>query len=140
MPVVGKSICDNFYDHFHGEDYNEEHICGGQDVVQLLGLADMIDAQEHGVDNNGGHDEILKDIALHNSEALKSETINRLYRNNLRISMNQKSLDLDPLLLLFGEVMSALSLLNLLIKFIDNDGYEQIHDEEGSQENKDHIE
>ena len=76
---------------------------------------------------------------MHNSEALKSEAVDWLNWNNFRICMYQKSLNLDPFFLLIAEVITTLSLFNLFIEFIDDNGNEQIHDEEGSDENVDYI-
>ena len=69
-------------------------------------------------------------------EALKSEAIDGLDRNDLRIGVHQQSLDLDPLLLLLCEVMGSLSLLDFFIELVDDNGNEEIHDEEGSQEDE----
>ena len=49
--------------------------------------------------------------------------------------MNKKSLNLDPFLLFFSEIISTLSLLDFLIELLDNNGYKQVHDEERSEEN-----
>ena len=51
--------------------------------------------------------------------------------------MNKKSLDLDPLFLLFCEIMRSLSLFNFTYEFINDNRDEQIHDEESSDENID---
>ena len=49
--------------------------------------------------------------------------------------MYKESLDLDPLLLLITEIVRSLSLLNLLVEFIDDNRNEQVHNEEGRHEN-----
>ena len=49
--------------------------------------------------------------------------------------MNKKSLNLDPFLLFFSEIISTLSLLNFLVELFNNNGYEQIHNKERSEEN-----
>ena len=53
--------------------------------------------------------------------------------------MHQQSLDLDPFFLFLSEVVSSLSLLDFFVELIDDNGNEQVHDEEGGQENKDDV-
>jgi len=74
---------------------------------------------------------------LHDFEALKSETVDWFNWNNFRVRMNKKSLDLNPLFLLFCEIMRSLSLFNFTYEFINDNRNEQIHDEESSDENID---
>jgi len=99
----------------------------------------MIDAQEHRIHHNGCHDEVLKYLRLHNAEVLESEAIDGLNWDNFRVGVNEESLNLDPFLLLFSEVVSSLSLFDFFIELVNNDGNEEVHDEEGSQENKDDV-
>jgi len=73
---------------------------------------------------------------LDNFEALQSQAIYGLYRNDLRICMNEKSLNFDPFFLFFSKVKSTLSFLNFLIEFVYNNRNEQVHDEECCQEDE----
>ena len=57
-------------------------------------------------------------------------------RDDLWAKEGEKSLDLDPLLLLFSEVGGTLPFLDLFIEFIDNNRNEQVHNEEGCNENE----
>lgn len=95
----------------------------------------MINTEEECVDDNGQHDNIFKRLRLDNLEALQPETIDWFNWNNLWLCMDKKSLNLNPFLLFFSEIISTLSLLDFLIELLDNNGYKQVHDEERSEEN-----
>ena len=95
----------------------------------------MIDTQEQRVNNNSCHNKIFKCLRLDNLETLHSEAIDRFDWNNFRISLKKYSLNLDPFLLFITEIVSTLSLLDLLVKLIDNNRDEQIHDKECCDEN-----
>ena len=96
----------------------------------------VIDTQEDCVDDNGSHDNIFEGLRLYYFEALESEAVNWLYWNNFRVGVNKQSLNFDPLFLLIGKIVCTLSLLNFLVEFIDDNGNEQVHDEEGGEENE----
>jgi len=49
--------------------------------------------------------------------------------------MDEQSLDLDPLFLLLCEVVGTLPLLDLVVKLVNNNRNEQVHDEECGEEN-----
>ena len=53
--------------------------------------------------------------------------------------MYQQSLNLDPFLLLIREVICSLPLFDFFVEFVDDDGNEQVHDEEGREENVDDV-
>jgi hypothetical protein len=53
--------------------------------------------------------------------------------------VHQKSLDFDPFFLFFSKVVSTLSLFNFFVELVNDNGDEQVHDEEGRQENEDNI-
>ena len=74
---------------------------------------------------------------MHNLETLQTETIDGLDWDDLWVGMDKESLYLDPLLLLFCEVVSALTHLDFSYEFINDNRDEKIHDEERGQENVD---
>jgi len=49
--------------------------------------------------------------------------------------MNKKSLYFNPFFLFFSKIVRTLSFFNLSYKFIHNNRYEQIHDEESCDKN-----
>jgi hypothetical protein len=96
----------------------------------------VIDTQENCVHDNGCHNNVLESLRLHHFEALESEAVDWLYRNNLWICVHKQSLNFDPFLLLIGKVVGTLSLLDFFVELIDDNGNEQVHDEEGGEENE----
>ena len=99
----------------------------------------MFDGEENGVDNNGDHYEIFKQRGLDDFEAVAAQTVDRADRDLLRVRVHEQALDLDPFLLLVGEVLLALALLELFVEFVNNDGNEQVHYEEGGNEDKGYV-
>ena len=77
---------------------------------------------------------------MDHSETLEAEAVDWLHRNNFGVRVNQQPLDLYPLLLFIAEVVGALPFLDLLIKFIDDNRDEQVHNEEGRDENVNDVE
>jgi hypothetical protein len=74
---------------------------------------------------------------LHNFKALQPEAVDWLNRDDLRVSVDEQSLDLNPFLLLICEVVRSLSLLDLFIELVDDNRDEQVHNEESGEENED---
>lgn len=139
MPIVRESISYDFQNHFNSENNNENIVSVKKNFGKFWSFLIVIDAQENGVDNNTSHNEVFKSLGLNDFKALKSQTVNWFYWNNLWIRVYQKSLDFDPFFLFFSKVMSTLSLFNFFVKLVYNNGNEQVHNEESSQENEDNV-
>tara|TARA_B110000285_G_scaffold88423_1_gene101357 strand:+ start:168 stop:497 length:330 start_codon:yes stop_codon:yes gene_type:complete len=75
---------------------------------------------------------------LDNFEALQSQTVDWLNRDDLWIRVHQEPLDFNPFFLLIREVVGSLSLLNLLIELVNDNRDEQIHDEKSGEEDVNH--
>jgi hypothetical protein len=97
----------------------------------------VVDAQEDSIDQNSTHDGVVEQLRLDHLKDMKSEIVYRLNWNDLWRSEDQQSLDLDPLLLLFREIVRALPLLDFLVELVNNDRNEEVHNEETCQEDED---
>lgn len=137
MPVILETVSCNLQNHFNCENDNEGLICLLQGQCEFVRFLMVIDAEEKGVDHDCQHNNVLEGLRLYYFEALKSETIDWLHWNDLWVGMYQKSLNFDPFLLLFCEIMCTLSFLDFFVKLVDNDRNEQVHDKECGEENID---
>lgn len=94
----------------------------------------IINTKEKCVEDDADHDHVLKCLRLCHSETLKSEAVNRFNWDHFGAAHHQKTHKFDPLFLRVCEISRTLSLFNLLVELVDNDRNEQVHDEEGYDE------
>jgi hypothetical protein len=99
----------------------------------------VVDAHEEGVEHDRQHDHILKELRLHDHEALVPKPVHWLHRNNPRVRVQKQTIDLHPFFLLRGKHVRSLPLLDLLIEFVNDNRYEKIENEEGCKEDENHI-
>ena len=134
VPVVSPSMRYNLQRHLNREDDDERVVRYLQYLSELVTLVVVVDKQEARVDHNSGHNDIFKRDTLHNSEAVATEAVDGDDGDDLWVRVHKQALDLDPLFLLLREVLLALSLLQLVIELVNDDRYEQVHDEERGHE------
>ena len=64
MPIVRKTICDDFQNHFKSENNNENIVSVQKNFGKFWSFLIVINAQENSVDHNSSHNKVFKSLRI----------------------------------------------------------------------------